>query len=136
VEKTSKSTRFFGPDMHKTEKNMPIDPKLYQTAINYTKWLESIPNGHIIHRTTSSVPGFSKMYPNCFFWFEYKPSGNPGLRFVAENGIVDISYQEVARRVDDEEAVVEGREAEEPDGRSELWKKARLANSGINTFTK
>jgi hypothetical protein len=76
------------------------------------------------------------MYPNCFFWFEYKPSGNPGLRFVAENGIVDISYQEVARRVDDEEAVVEGREAEEPDGWSELWKKARLANSGINTFTK
>jgi hypothetical protein len=23
----------------------------------------------------------SKIYPNLYFWFEYKPSGNPGVNF-------------------------------------------------------
>jgi hypothetical protein len=36
-------------------------------AIKYTKWQKYIPNGHIIC-----------IYPNLDFWFENKPSGNPG----------------------------------------------------------
>jgi hypothetical protein len=30
----------------KTGKYIPNDRKLYQTAINYTKWPKNIPNGH------------------------------------------------------------------------------------------
>jgi hypothetical protein len=47
--------------------------KLYQTAINYTKWPYNILNGHF----TFYILRPSKFYPNRDFWFENKPSGNP-----------------------------------------------------------
>jgi hypothetical protein len=43
---------------------------LYQMAVKYSKWSKNIP--------TFSIPKPSKIYPNCDFWFENKPSGNPG----------------------------------------------------------
>jgi hypothetical protein len=36
----------------------------------YSEWSYNI--------TTSSIPRPSKLYPNWDFWFENKPSGNPG----------------------------------------------------------
>jgi hypothetical protein len=36
----------------------------------YTKWLQYIP--------TSSITRPSKIYPKWDFWFENRPSGNPG----------------------------------------------------------
>jgi hypothetical protein len=59
----------------------------------YTKWLQTIPNGHKLYQmvvnyskwwqsmTTFSSPRPSKFYPNWDFWFENKPSGNPGWEF-------------------------------------------------------
>jgi hypothetical protein len=44
--------------------------KLYQMIEKYSKWSWNI--------TTFSFPRPSKFYPNCDFWFENKPSGNPG----------------------------------------------------------
>jgi hypothetical protein len=38
--------------------------------IKYSKWPYNIP--------ASSIAGSSKIYPNLDFWFENKPSGNPG----------------------------------------------------------
>jgi hypothetical protein len=38
---------FLGPNIPKRE-NIPYDRKLYQTAINYTKWPKNIQNGHKI----------------------------------------------------------------------------------------
>jgi hypothetical protein len=45
--------------------------KLYQMAVKYSKWSKYI--------LTFSIPRPSKIYPNWVFWFENKPSGNPGL---------------------------------------------------------
>jgi hypothetical protein len=41
-------------------------------ATKYTKWTEILPNEH-----ATFVARPSKIYPNCDFWFENKPSGNP-----------------------------------------------------------
>jgi hypothetical protein len=51
---------------------------MHQTVINYPKCPINIPNGHQIWSTFSNL-GPSKVYPNWDFWFEKKPSGNPGL---------------------------------------------------------
>jgi hypothetical protein len=37
----------------------------------YSKWSNN--------KTTYSIPRPSRFYPNWDFWFENKPSGNPGL---------------------------------------------------------
>jgi hypothetical protein len=50
----------------------------------YTKWTENKLNGNKIdqiwteNRPTSSIAKPSKIYPNCDFWFENVPFGNPG----------------------------------------------------------
>jgi hypothetical protein len=41
----------------------------YQMAGKWTKWPKNIP--------ISSIARSSKIYPNCDFWFENIPSGNP-----------------------------------------------------------
>jgi hypothetical protein len=56
--------RFFLVQNTKKGRNIPNDHKMYQIAIKYTKLFFA--------RTP-------KIYPNRDFWFENKPSGNPGL---------------------------------------------------------
>jgi hypothetical protein len=57
-------------------KNIPNDHRLFQPAINETKWPYNITNGHKIYKHFFFL-GPSKIYPNFDFWFENKPSGNP-----------------------------------------------------------
>jgi hypothetical protein len=45
-------------------------------AVKYSEWLQNI--------STFSIPRLSKFYQKLGFWFESKPSGNPG----AETAIV------------------------------------------------
>jgi hypothetical protein len=58
--------------------------KIYQMTTNYTKLPHIMINGHKISQMiikkikTFSIPRPSNIYPNWDFWFEYKPSGNPG----------------------------------------------------------
>jgi hypothetical protein len=52
-------------------------PQHYQMAIKYTKWPYNFPNDNKIH-LHFSIPRPAKIYPNWDFWFENKPSGNPG----------------------------------------------------------
>jgi hypothetical protein len=52
-------------------KNITNDHKLYQTAIKCTKWPKNFPNGH----ENKALKKFTQI---CDFWFENKPSGNPG----------------------------------------------------------
>jgi hypothetical protein len=49
---------------------LPIGHKIYQMAVKCSKWPNNIP--------TFSIPKPFKIYPNWYFWFENKPSGNPG----------------------------------------------------------
>jgi hypothetical protein len=49
---------------------------------NYTKWSENTPNVCKIFRMALNISTFSnltpsKIYPNWYFWFKIKPSGNP-----------------------------------------------------------
>jgi hypothetical protein len=53
-------------------KNIPNDHKLCQKAVNYTKCPWNI--------TAFSIPRPYKFYQNWDFWFENKPSGNPGWK--------------------------------------------------------
>jgi hypothetical protein len=62
----------------KPEKSVPNKYKMYQMVIKYPKYPENIPNGHKLYKTFSNLRP-SKVYPNWDFWFENKPSGNPGL---------------------------------------------------------
>jgi uncharacterized protein YdaL len=67
---------FLGTEYQKRE-------KIYQITTNYTKCPYDITNtvkwtkcpGNIL---TSSIAKPSKKYSNLDFWFENKPSGNPG----------------------------------------------------------
>jgi hypothetical protein len=52
------------PNVHKKYNKRP---KMDQVSIKY------------IHQPTSSIARHSKIYPNLDFWFENKPSGNPGV---------------------------------------------------------
>jgi hypothetical protein len=61
--------RFFFVHRYQNGKNLPNDLKLYQTAIKYSTWS--------LNSTTFSIPRPSKIYPNWYFWFLKKPSGNP-----------------------------------------------------------
>jgi hypothetical protein len=60
--------RFFLTQYTKAVENVPDCHKIYQMAIEYTKW----PN--------FSVSKPSKIYPNWDFWFENIASGNPASR--------------------------------------------------------
>jgi hypothetical protein len=51
--------------------NVPKGHKISQMAVNYSKW------PHVNIQTFSNLRA-SKIYPNWYFWFENKPSGNPG----------------------------------------------------------
>jgi hypothetical protein len=59
----SRVARFFLIQIYQIGKNMTNDHKLYQTAINYTKWLLNIPNGHKIyqHLQFKGPPKFTQM---------------------------------------------------------------------------
>jgi hypothetical protein len=46
--------------------------KLYQMAVKYSKWALNV--------STFSIPMPSGIYSDWDFWFENKPSGNPGLK--------------------------------------------------------
>jgi hypothetical protein len=64
-------------------------------ATKYTKWPQNIPNGRKmdqmgIYVPTSSIAKTSKIYPNWYFWFENKPSGNPGSKREGGNVVVNI----------------------------------------------
>jgi hypothetical protein len=49
---------------------LPNGHKILQMAVKYPEWPWNIPAFSIIRP--------SKIYPNWYFWFENKPSGNPG----------------------------------------------------------
>jgi hypothetical protein len=60
-----------------------LGPK-YQNGGKYTKLPQNIPSGlngrkidQMVIKYTKIFP--SKIYPNWDFWFENKPSGNPGF---------------------------------------------------------
>jgi hypothetical protein len=46
-------------------------------AIKYKKWPQTTPNGHKIYQHFP-FKGPPKIHPNWDFWYESKPSGNPG----------------------------------------------------------
>jgi hypothetical protein len=57
--------------------------KIYQMTINYTKPPYNMPNGHKIFKMIKKYSNIfhSKAHqnlPKLGFWFENKPSGNPG----------------------------------------------------------
>jgi hypothetical protein len=56
--------------------------EIYQIATKYAKWPQNITNGRKIHK---HFPRPSKIYPNCDFWSENKPSGNPGAKDVRKS---------------------------------------------------
>jgi hypothetical protein len=60
----------------KLPQNIPNVNKIYQKSVKWTKCPKNIP--------TSSIARPSKIYPNLDFWFENKPSGNPGIVAGAE----------------------------------------------------
>jgi hypothetical protein len=62
---------------NKCPQTIPNGHKLHQMAIKYSKWSSNIP--------TFTIQRPSKIYPNCDFRFENKPSGNPGRNRFPEN---------------------------------------------------
>jgi hypothetical protein len=58
--------------------------KLDQTAINYSKWPQNTPYGHKIyqHLPFKGPPKFAHIWD---FWFENKPSGNPGFEHIQKS---------------------------------------------------
>jgi hypothetical protein len=66
---------FLGPNIPTRKKYTKLPQtirkghKLYQMAVNYSKWSKTI--------TNLCIPRPSKFYQNWDFWFENKPSGNP-----------------------------------------------------------
>jgi hypothetical protein len=55
----------------KRTQNIPNSHKISQMSVKYSKWPLDILT------FSNQIP--SKIYPNWYFWFEIKPSGNPGL---------------------------------------------------------
>jgi hypothetical protein len=56
----------------KWTQNVPNEHKMYQTNTKCTKWTQNVPNEHKMYQMDI------KIYPNCHFWFENKPSGSHG----------------------------------------------------------
>jgi hypothetical protein len=55
-------------------------------TIKYNKvseWQENLPNGHNIYQQLNCKKP-TKIYQNCDFWFENKPSGNPESSLVQQ----------------------------------------------------
>jgi hypothetical protein len=48
---------------------------IYQKTVKYARWQQNRPNGQKIPTSFIATP--SKIFPNWYFWFENKPSGNP-----------------------------------------------------------
>jgi hypothetical protein len=67
---TYRVARFFSIKYTKTGKINQLITKLPNGRNMY------VPNGYKIYQ--HSIPCGSKIYPNCEFWFENMPSGNPG----------------------------------------------------------
>jgi hypothetical protein len=57
--------------MYQWTQNVPNGHKIPQISVQYSNWPLNI--------LTFSNLRHSKIYPNWDFWFENKPSGNPGL---------------------------------------------------------
>jgi hypothetical protein len=55
--------------IHQITTKLPNGRKICQLDILYSEWLFIV--------ATFSIPKPSKSYPNCIFWFENIPSGNP-----------------------------------------------------------
>jgi hypothetical protein len=55
--------------------------KMYQMNTKCTKWSKKFPSPQNISAFFNLRP--SKIYPNWGFWFEKKPSGNPGAQHVS-----------------------------------------------------
>jgi hypothetical protein len=86
----SRVARFSLVQNTKTGKNIPDYHKIYQITTKYTRLPQNIPNGHkifpmaVIQTKWSknllrfSIARPSKIDQNWDFWFENKPSVNPG----------------------------------------------------------
>jgi hypothetical protein len=57
-----------------------MNTQMHQMVIKNPKCSENIPNGHKIYQHFPIYVRPSKIYPNCDFWFENKPSGNPASK--------------------------------------------------------
>jgi hypothetical protein len=55
---------------------IPKTEKMYQINTKCTKWSKWIPNFHKIFQMAIT---YINIHPNWDFWFENKPSGNPGI---------------------------------------------------------
>jgi hypothetical protein len=62
--------------IQKLGKIVTNENKTYQMVIKHPKCPYNISSGHKIYQRLSKQKPF-KIYPNCDFWFENKPSGNP-----------------------------------------------------------
>jgi hypothetical protein len=74
----------------KWSQNIPNGHKISQTITKYPKSSQNIPNGHTISQISvtnskwpQNISSFSRLRPSKFspnleFWFEKRPSGNPG----------------------------------------------------------
>jgi hypothetical protein len=71
--------------------------KIYQIITKYTKWPKYISNGRKIDHMSKNIPKSfiarpSKIYPNCDFWSETIPSGNPDIKLILDNSIAMTSW--------------------------------------------
>jgi hypothetical protein len=76
---SNRAARFFLVQTYQIGEKYNKKHKLYQRAMNYTKWSLNIPNGHNIYQnlTFKGPPKFTQIG---IFWFENKPSGNTGFK--------------------------------------------------------
>jgi hypothetical protein len=104
--------RFFLEQDTQTGNYVPNENKVYQMVIKNSKYSVNIPNGHKIYISTFSNLRPSKIYPNCYFWFETKASGNPDskiteiqtfqllndfLNFLLTHWIIKYLYEKMKR---------------------------------------
>jgi hypothetical protein len=75
-------------EIYQITTTLPNGHRIYQRNVKYSKWPWNIPAFSMLRP--------SKIYPSWYFWFENKPSGNPGRE-------ITLTYQ---KWVDDNEAIV------------------------------
>jgi hypothetical protein len=56
---------------------------MFKMTTKFTKFLYTVPKGHKTHQMAINIPAVSnlmpsKAFPNWYFWYANKPSGNPG----------------------------------------------------------